>query len=70
MSHPYTDSFGFPLSAAAAARRMNSERSTGYYDQNGIWRRRRPRGDARPINFDNDDAITKRRRDERDQTGK
>lgn len=43
MSHPYTDAFGYPLSAAAALRRMRSERSTGYYDQNGVWRKRRTR---------------------------
>jgi hypothetical protein len=37
MSHPYTDRFGYPLTAAQAAARMNAPKRRGYYNAQGQW---------------------------------
>ena len=37
MSSPSTDRFGYPLTAAQVAARLNSPRSRGYYVSSGRW---------------------------------
>lgn len=37
MSHNYTDRFGYPLTAAQAAARMNHPKRRGYYNAAGQW---------------------------------
>lgn len=39
MSSPYTDRYGYPLTATQVAARMQHPKSLGYYDAKGKWRR-------------------------------
>jgi hypothetical protein len=37
VSSPYTDRFGYPLTAAQTAARMNAPKRRGYYNAEGRW---------------------------------